>query len=76
MALGALLLGAFAVFVIAIGSPLWLEIVAIGVAGAIWFRYRWHTGIREEHHAAVARGRAKGLAKRDEREARKRRKRG
>jgi hypothetical protein len=72
-AVGAVLLSALAVFVIVIGAPLWLEIAALALGGAVWFRYRWITGVREEHHAAVARGRAKGLADRERREAKKRR---
>ncbi|MDP9326578.1 MAG: hypothetical protein M3P10_00025 [Actinomycetota bacterium] len=74
-ALGAVLLLALMVFVIVIGAPLWLEVVALALGGVVWFRYRWITGVREEHHAAVARGRAKGLADRERREAKKRRKR-
>jgi hypothetical protein len=74
-ALGAVLLFALMVFVIVIGAPLWLEVVALALGGVVWFRYRWITGVREEHHAAVARGRAKGLADRGRREAKKRRKR-
>jgi uncharacterized membrane protein len=73
--LGAVLISALAVFVIVIGAPLWLEAVALVLGGVVWFRYRWITGIREEHHEAVARARAKGLADRERREAKKRRKR-
>lgn len=72
ISLGAVALTAFAVVVIAMGAPLWLEIVALLLGGAVWFRYRWNTGIREEYQAVVERGLAKGLAKREERQARKR----
>jgi len=61
------------VFVIVIGAPLWLEIVALALGGIVWFRYRWNTGIREETHEAVERGSAKGLADRERRAAKKRR---
>ena len=74
-ALGAVLLSALGIFVIAIGAPIWLEVVALTLGGVVWFRYRWMTGVREEHHAALARGRAKGLADRERRESKKRRKR-
>jgi hypothetical protein len=74
--LGGMLLVTLMVFVIVIGAPLWLEIVALALGGIVWFRYRWNTGIREEHHAAVQRGLAKGLVKREQRETKKRRKRG
>lgn len=73
-AVGAVVLGALMVFVIAIGAPLWLEILSLVAAGAVWLRYRWkYTGWRESHREGVARARAAGLEKRREREVRKRR---
>jgi len=71
--LGAIVLVALMVFVIAIGAPLWLEVLSLAAASAVWLRYRWkYTGWRERHHATVARRSAEILAKR-ERKARKRR---
>jgi hypothetical protein len=70
--LGSIVLFALMVFVIVIGAPLWLEIVALALAGVVWFRYRWITGLREEYRAGVARGLAKGLADRKRREAKRR----
>jgi hypothetical protein len=40
-ALGSTLVTAIAVFAIAIGAPLWLEILVLAAAGVVWFRYLW-----------------------------------
>jgi hypothetical protein len=52
---GIVLLSLFGIAIIAIGTPIWPEILACAAAGVVWFRYRWKTGIRAETVAAVKR---------------------
>ena len=65
--LGFVLLAALFGFAVAVGAPVWLQLLVLVLGGLVWFRYR----IRERHGEAMDRARAEALRERDERKRKK-----
>ena len=62
--LAAVLGIALVVFLIAVNAPLWLFVLALLAWAAVYWRYRWRMGLREEMIEARDHGLARGLEKR------------